>query len=413
MSLRAETESITVQSYDRRRAGIASFFLSYALGLTADQTLIMLLSAQALVDESALAASLLVMCCSVPRAVLLLPAGILTDRFGVKRCLLASGTARLVSTLIFLVPFAFTRAPGINWFALGAILFGCAEAIYLVGSQSWIASYPNEANLSQAQSAFAMTQRICSIAAPLIFGVLAAQGTEVLLCGLSALSFISLLGVAVIPNSGCLQAESKPQDFRMQIKQATSAIQSLVKSRRTRATLTFVLVAESITAALFGVGYATACGDKGWDVQTLSALLMAYGAGSAVGSFAGTKLPFSIGTSKLSVCAAALLFAFCFIESLPLAICSSVMCGVLIGIVSVRLMVAFLEEIYSMANKSALVSTLSLASFGAAALSPLVFGLAADRLGTPTAFAFFCAALVLTALIYERGRSTSRQIPSS
>lgn len=173
--------------------GALTFFLAYATGLTIDQAFITFLSAQSLeAGSSLISTSALIACCSAPRVFLLMPAGVLTDRIGSRRCIILSATLRLVPLLVLAMLWS-EQACGIFPLAIAATVFGCGEAIFLISSQSWVVDSPSVSGMSKMQSIFTVVQRACSIAAPVLFGIAISHGTKKLLGVFIAIALASLL----------------------------------------------------------------------------------------------------------------------------------------------------------------------------------------------------------------------------
>lgn len=380
-------------------SGTPIFFLAYATGLTIDQAFITFLSAQSLSTESSLlSASALVMCCSLPRALLLIPAGVLADRIGSKRCISAAAAMRLVPLLALAVLWSGQACDALP-LAIAAFIFGSGEAIFLISSQSWIVGSSSESKVSKMQSIFTVVQRICSIAAPALFGIAASLGPTGLLGIFVCISLLSLLLSLWTPPER-ERGKDQGESLKVQLRHTIGALRSLVSAGILRRVLLFILVAEFITAALFGVGYAGICDERNWSEQVMSLLLSTYGIGAAIGALVGEPASKRIGVVPCSIGASISLAIFCGTQSVLPAALSSLLSGIFIGAVSIQLMLIFVREIYDQPNKSVLISALSLASFGAAAISPILFSVAAEFLAPTGAFVLFAVALALTATLY-------------
>ncbi len=378
---------------------ICAFFLAYALGLTVDQAFITFLSAGVLNGDSLLTASALVTFCSVPRALLLIPAGILADRIGNQRSMALASAIRL-APLMALVLLWDDRGINTAPLALSSAVFGCGEAIFLVGSQSWVAESRPSGNLSQMQSVFVVCQRLCSIAAPILFGAAVSYGPTRLIELLALISLVSFL-FTFWAKSEKAPSTAPRAGLKVQLRQASIAFHSLLAIKETKLILAFILVAESITTALFSVGYAGICEQQGWNEQILSMLLIAYGLGAAGGAVTGERASERFGIIRCTIGASISLVLFCFVKSFPLALVISVLSGLFIGATSIQLMLLFLEKNSGLPNKGILISALSLASFGSAAISPTIFGAIANLSSVSIAFALFAAALSLMAVIFR------------
>jgi hypothetical protein len=142
----------------------------------------------------AVALSWLVIAISVPRALLLLPMGVVADRRSPRTMMLVSHVARagIVAAIAVLIVSRNASIPALA--ALG-LLFGAADAMFLPAMQAMVPRLAGADRLTSANALLQGTLQLTSIVGPPVAGlVVAAAGTGIAF-GVDAASFVIAAGL--------------------------------------------------------------------------------------------------------------------------------------------------------------------------------------------------------------------------
>jgi MFS family permease len=143
---------------------------------------------------SGLALGTVLIAISVPRAILLLPMGVVADRRSPRSMMLASHLARagIVAAIAVLIVSGNASIPALA--ALG-LLFGAADAMFIPAMQAFVPRAAGEDRLPSANALLQGTLQLTSIVGPPVAGlVVAAAGTGIAF-GVDAASFVIAAGL--------------------------------------------------------------------------------------------------------------------------------------------------------------------------------------------------------------------------
>lgn len=158
------------------------------------------------VTQSGLALGTVLIAAGVPRALMLLPFGVLADRRPPRTLMLVAHLARgvIVGAIAALVLSGTTSLPLL---ALLGALFGVADALYLPAQQAFLPRTLEPARLPSANSVLQGTLQLASIAGPPIAGaVIAVVGTGAAFAADAASFLVAALIVAMISSQGAVRA---------------------------------------------------------------------------------------------------------------------------------------------------------------------------------------------------------------
>lgn len=154
----------------RKTTARNAFLTSYGLGVVADQVFYVALSWYAFAATgSDIATGAVVSLGALPRALLLLPGGIVADRFGHRIVSVVSGFMR-AALLAIVVAFCGMSAPSVTLLPAAAIAFGVIEAFYLPSTQSIVAEVAEPEELERTQGLFSAVQKVGIVLAPALAG---------------------------------------------------------------------------------------------------------------------------------------------------------------------------------------------------------------------------------------------------
>jgi MFS family permease len=122
---------------------------------------------------SAASLGIVLACYGIPRALLMMPAGSLADRFGPRRVMLASDFARCLLTAVFAV-LAAAHASSLLAVAPLAVLLGACSALFMPASMAMMPSLVESSRLTSANAVYTGFVQAGSMLGPVIGGILVA-----------------------------------------------------------------------------------------------------------------------------------------------------------------------------------------------------------------------------------------------
>lgn len=376
----------------------ARWLESYAVGLLADQAYYLSLSwyAAALTPDPMVVGAVMGIG-SLPRALLLLPGGMLADRFGTKRVATISSALKAAVIFIACLSAARSGAETVTGLAMTAVLVGAFDAIFLPAIQSmpWAVAEPSRVPMVQKQ--FSVVQRCGVVLGPALAGLMLAQWPVALVYGAIGACF-ALSAVAL--NS--VTTRTGPDDIDAHPQKGTlRTLVELMQKRPCRAMLALVAVSELVCSGAFSTGITLLVDHRGWGAATMGLLVTAYGAGSVAGAAASLT---SRGRHPLGLVVAASMtvmgIALCLVAAAPsaeLAAAGVALSGAAAGEASAFLTASYLGSVES-GEGGRSMAVLSLASFGTASLSSFLCGAIAQAWGAAAVFTVFGFALVAIAV---------------
>lgn len=394
----------------KRQGNKVRWLSSYAVGLLADQAYYLSLSwyAANLTSDPVIVGAVMGIG-SLPRALLLLPGGILADRFGARQVAsLASALKALVLFGAFLGA-AQPNSPTLAGLTITAVLVGALDALFLPAIQSmpWVITTPSQVPMVQKQ--FSVVQRCGVVLGPTLAGLMLADWSTaavyVAISACFALSAVILRTVAACDTSH----EPDPAS----IKGTLDALFHLIKRPAPRAMLTLVAIAELVCSGAFSTGITLLTDSRGWGAAALGVLVAIYGAGSIGGASAallykGQRTLRAISGICMALMGAALVFV-ALAPSLELAAAGICLSGLGAGAVSTFLTASYLGEIEP-GEGGRSMAILSLASFGTASISSFICGAIAQSWGASSIFIVFGLSLIAIATWAARCKALCIQV---
>jgi len=159
---------------------------------------------------SAASLGIVLACYGIPRALLTVPGGALTDRLSPRRVMLAADIGRCALTAVFAV-LAATHVSSLAAVAPVAVLLGSFSALFMPASMAMMPSLVAPSGLTAANSVYAGFVQVGSMLGPAIGGVLVATTGAATAFAVDAGSFlasaVSLAFIAVPPAAKAPAAE--------------------------------------------------------------------------------------------------------------------------------------------------------------------------------------------------------------
>ena len=353
---------------------------------------------------SGLALGTVLIAVGVPRAILIVPFGVLADRLPARTIMVAAHVARgvIVGAIAAL---AITGTASIHALAILGALFGAADAAYLPAQQAFLPRTVAADRLPSANALLQGTLQVASIAGPPVAGlviVLAGTGAAFTVDAVSffvAAIVILLMARPDIPgavSTSAGQAADQPQaaSFGEELRAGVRYVAADPAIR------TLMLIALVLNFALNGpaaVGMAWLA-DRRFDAGPSGLGLMA--AGWAAGALVGTLVA---GNARLDhqgrallgavVAAGAMMVAVGILVGLPGVVAALAVMGVAIGYVNI-VAISWIQARVDPAMVGRVMSLVMLMSFG---ITPMSLALAGALIDV-NATAMFVGAGVLTML---------------
>jgi MFS family permease len=159
---------------------------------------------------SAASLGIVLACYGIPRALLTVPGGSLTDRFSPRLVMLSADFARCALTVVFVV-LAATHVSSLAALAPVAVLLGSCSALFMPASMAMMPSLIDSSGLTSANSVYASFVQLGSMLGPAIGGILVATTGPATAFAVDAGSYlVSAASLAFISVAGPKQAGAVP-----------------------------------------------------------------------------------------------------------------------------------------------------------------------------------------------------------
>ncbi|WP_327389391.1 MFS transporter [Streptomyces microflavus] len=402
-----------------RNKPFTRFMTGFSMSLLGDQIWFVALGWSASHLGSPLQTAAVMACASVPRALLILLGGTLSDRHGALRLALASQTLR-VATMTVAFALLSLLGPSIVLLISVAVVFGAVDAVHMPAAASLPPKLVDKPSLPAAQGAVQTLERTATVAGAPLGGVLVAFHGLSAATAVNALLFLIALTVmrglkkhTPITPSSQLTSESTWKSLRGGL--------SYVRTESLIGRLLLVITALNLClAAPLNVGLALLASDRGWGATGFSTLITGFAAGAIAGALftASRRSPSRPGATGLrwAACCGASIALLPWFTQLPLAAASAALIGFTIGPASALLF----GLVQARTHDDYRGRVTSLATFSALGLTPIsftLFGLLASAFSPTTAILSCSVALTAaSALAYSNHAlrsATLKQPPST
>jgi MFS family permease len=223
----------------------------------------------------------------VPRALLLLAGGAITDRFTPRTVMLVSHLGRAVAVTALTVLVAADTLHLWHLYAI-AVAFGVAEAFFWPASASIVPTLVTPDRLPRANALVGAAEQAARLGGPLLGGALVALGGSVSAMAFNAATFLVAAGTVLMAP----RTAAAPSGHRSVVGEIRAGLRYAARSYEIRIVLVIVSAATLSYAGLFRVGlpalskqfsHGTGSGAVG-----LGVLLAAWGLGQLAGTVAAT-----------------------------------------------------------------------------------------------------------------------------
>ncbi len=363
-------------------------FRRYLFGLTADligdQIWFFALAWAATETADAATAGVVVAVATVPRLFLLLPAGVLVDRFGVLTMAQAAQMVR-VTTMAVVVAVSLAGTANVVMLVVLALVFGIADAGRLPAAGSLPPVLLANEDLSRGQGLVSMAGRIATV----VSGPAVAVGLAIGGLGAAAALNLALFALAFIAFRSLrshLRVASETPEGAAGLRAGLSYIAGH------RQLLLVLVVIATLNVALAGplnIGIVLRIRQESWDPAALGLILGAFGLAAAVGvGVMAISRPvrapvvWGLGLSALNASA---IGGLGLTPDLTSTMLMAAVGGLTVGPAG-ALLIGTVQATADRAYLGRVMSVISLATYGVAPISLAGFGLLTEAVGLQAAF---------------------------
>ncbi|WP_326735675.1 MFS transporter [Streptomyces sp. NBC_01022] len=388
-----------------RDGNVLRWLGAYTASMIGDSVYYMALAWAAARTGSAAQTGLVLAVGSIPRAVLLLGGGVLADRLGPRRVVIAGDTVRCL-VILGLAGTLLLTSPTVWMLIAVALVFGAADALFLPAVGALPPRITAASQLARVQGMRGLATRTATVVGAPLGGVAVALGGPVLAFAaagvLFAVSLPLLLAVRMSPLPVTGTAEAKPAGTAW--RELADGLRHIRRQPLLGPLMLVVAVSELGFVGPLNLGLILLSDERGWGASGMGWVVAAFGVGAGASALLLTvrgRVPRAGLVMCLTVLTgAAAIGALAYAPSVPLAAGVAVFIGLFVGLGG-ALCGALLQ---TAADPAYLGRVTSVSTLFTHALSPLSYpatGAAVALWGTGPVFvasASLCAAGAATGL---------------
>ncbi|MFB7279410.1 MFS transporter [Streptomyces hydrogenans] len=351
---------------------------AYTASTLGDSVYYLALSWAAVSSGSPAQAGLVMTVSAVPRALLMLVGGVIADRLGPRRVVIASDAVRCLATL-GLAAILFLASPGLWVLAAVALVFGTVDALFLPAVGALPPRIADRDQLARVQGMRGLAYRMGAVLGSPLGGLAVALGGSA-----TAFTVAGVLFALSLPLLCALKLRPLPADERTDgtaLRDLTDGLRYLRRHRVLGPLMIVVLLADLGFVGPLNVGLALLAQQRGWGASGIGWILFGFGTGAGAASLlltvrgrvprAGAVMGWSMALGALSIGALA------FVPQLPVAVLVAVLVGLLAGLNGVLCGALVQTE----ADPAYLGRVSAVSSLGSLGLAPLSFPLTGAAIG--------------------------------
>ncbi|MFJ6407323.1 MFS transporter [Streptomyces hydrogenans] len=351
---------------------------AYTASTLGDSVYYLALSWAAVSSGSPAQAGLVMTVSAVPRALLMLVGGVIADRLGPRRVVIASDAVRCLATL-GLAAILFLASPGLWVLAAVALVFGTVDALFLPAVGALPPRIADRDQLARVQGMRGLAYRMGAVLGSPLGGLAVALGGSA-----TAFTVAGVLFALSLPLLCALKLRPLPADERTDgtaLRDLADGLRYLRRHRVLGPLMIVVLLADLGFVGPLNVGLALLAQQRGWGASGIGWILFGFGTGAGAASLlltvrgrvprAGAVMGWSMALGALSIGALA------FVPQLPAAVLVAVLVGLLAGLNGVLCGALVQTE----ADPAYLGRVSAVSSLGSLGLAPLSFPLTGAAIG--------------------------------
>ncbi|MFI8322956.1 MFS transporter [Streptomyces sp. NPDC085529] len=370
---------------------------AYTASTLGDSVFYLALSWAAVSGGTPAQAGLVMAVAAVPRALLMLFGGVIADRLGPRRVVIASDSVRCLVTL-GLAATLFLASPGLWALAAVALVFGTVDALFLPAVGALPPRIADRDQLARVQGMRGLAHRMGAVVGAPLGGLAVAVGGTATAFGVAGLLFAFSL-----PLLSALRLRPLPREEEARDGTALRGLADGLRYLRGHPVLgplmIVVLLSDLGFVGPLNVGLAVLSEQRGWGASGIGWVLAGFGAGAGAASLlltvkghvprTGLVMGWTMVTGAVSIGALA------HLPRLPLAVLAGLSIGLLAGL-SGALCNALIQTECDPAYLGRVSAVASLGSLGIAPLSFPVTGAAIGAWGPGPVFVVSAAVCALS-----------------
>ncbi|MCX2179295.1 MFS transporter [Streptomyces sp. SKN60] len=308
---------------------------AYTASTLGDSVYYLALSWAAVSSGTPAQAGLVMTVSAVPRALLMLVGGVVADRLGPRRVVIASDAVRCLSTLL-LAAILFVAAPGLWALAAIALVFGTVDALFLPAVGALPPRIADRDQLARVQGMRGIGYRAGAVlGAPLGGLAVALGGSE------TAFAVAGVLFALSLPLLCTLKLRSLPEEGNGEgggtaLRDLADGLRYLRGHRVLGPMMIVVLLSDLGFVGPLNVGLALLAEQRGWGASGIGWVLFGFGTGAGAASLLLTvcgRVPRAGAVSGFTmVLGAVAIGALASVPLLPVAVGVALAIGLLAGL---------------------------------------------------------------------------------
>ncbi|MFD8013217.1 MFS transporter [Streptomyces sp. NPDC058955] len=382
---------------------------AYTASTLGDSVFYLALSWSAVSGGTPAQAGLVMAVAAVPRALLMLFGGVIADRLGPRRVVIASDAVRCLVTL-GLAAALFLASPGLWALAAVALVFGTVDALFLPAVGALPPRIAARDQLARVQGMRGLAYRTGAIVGSPLGGLAVAVGGTATAFGIAGLLFAFSLPLLAALRLHPLPREEEARDGTA-LRGLADGLRYLRGHRVLGPLMIVVLLSDLGFVGPLNVGLAVLSEQRGWGASGIGWVLAGFGVGAGAASLLLTVRGHVPRTGLVMgwtmMIGAGSIGALAFLPQLALAVAVALSVGLLAGL-SGALCNALIQTECDPAYLGRVSAVASLGSLGIAPLSYPVTGAAIGAWGPGPVFVVSAAVCALSGVYALAVRAVRR-----
>ncbi|MFK0098398.1 MFS transporter [Streptomyces sp. NPDC091040] len=387
-----------------RDGNILRWLGAYTASMIGDSVYYMALAWAAARTGNASQTGLVLAAGSIPRAVLLLGGGVLADRLGPRRVVVASDAARCL-VIIGLAGTLLLTSPTVWMLIAVALVFGAVDALFLPAVGALPPRITAASQLARVQGMRGLATRTANVVGAPLGGVAVALGGPVLAFAAAGILFAVSLPLLLAVRMAPLPAPEAAAPTGSAWHELADGLRHIRRHPVLGPLMLVVAVSELGFVGPLNLGLILLSDERGWGASGMGWVVAAFGTGAGASALllaVRGRVPRAGLVMCLTVLVGALaIAALAYVPSLPLAAAVAVLVGLFAGLGG-SLCGALTQTVTEPAYLGRVTSVSTLFTHALAPLSYPVTGAAVALWGTGPVFvasAVLCATGVVTGLL--------------
>ncbi|WP_395367092.1 MFS transporter [Streptomyces sp. YH02] len=347
---------------------------------------------------------------ALPRAVLMLGGGVIADRLGPRRVVIASDALRSVVILVAAAILTFS-SPGVWMLIVLALVFGAVDALFMPAVGALPPRITTADQLARVQGMRGLAQRLGTIAGPSAGGAAMALGGPAgafLVAGLAFAASLVLLVTLKLSGDDGDRSPVGESAGRSPWRDLADGLRYIQRHRFLLPLIAVAWLAELGFSGPLNIGLVLLADERGWGPIGMGVIIGAFGAGAGASALLLTvrgRIPRAGLTGGWCLLLAGLaVIALGTASKLPFAAAAGALIGLAAGITG-SVFAALLQTATDASYLGRVTSVLTLLTVGLVPLSYPLTGILIGLFGPETVFAGYGAVCVLAMVIVMAVRS--------